>query len=182
MASEALVPDARGHSRADRVRAGPRHRRRAPRRPLARGRGQARALDFFADDRDYPLHLEPGGEDFLSPSLASADLLRRVLAPSELAAWLDRTMPFGFALPPVTVTDPTDGRLAHLDGLNLSRAWMLEGLASGLPSDDPRVPTLLQSARAHGASALAAIDGAHYAGSHWLGTFACYWLTKRGLP
>ncbi|MCB9611819.1 MAG: DUF2891 domain-containing protein [Sandaracinus sp.] len=142
---------------------------------------KARALDFFADDRDYPLHLEPGGEDFLSPSLASADLLRRVLAPSELAAWLDRTMPFGFALPPVTVTDPTDGRLAHLDGLNLSRAWMLEGLASGLPSDDPRVPTLLQSARAHGASALAAIDGAHYAGSHWLGTFACYWLTKRGL-
>jgi hypothetical protein len=165
---------------------------------------RARALDFFGDDRDYPLHQEPGGEDFLSPSLGAADLMRRVLAPDELARWLDRVMPSGFStasagsaadlstesagstadfsLSPVRVTDPTDGRLAHLDGLNLSRAWMLEGLAAGLPVDDPRRTSLLASARAHGEVALAAIDGAHYAGSHWLGTFACYWLTRRGLP
>ena len=163
---------------------------------------RARALDFFGDDRDYPLHQEPGGEDFLSPSLGSADLMRRVLSPPELARWLDAAMP-GFAMPadvlrteastpgistttrnwpsPVRVTDPTDGRLAHLDGLNLSRAWMLEGLASGLPRDDVRRDALLASARAHGDAALSAIDGAHYAGSHWLGTFACYWLTRRGL-
>jgi hypothetical protein len=176
---------------------------------------RSRALDFFAHDRDYPLHQEPGGEDFLSPSLGAADLMRRVLAPAELAAWLDRVMPNGFftgsagstadfstgsagsaadfstgsagsaadfSLSPVHVTDPTDGRLAHLDGLNLSRAWMLEGLAAGLPFDDARRPSLLASARAHGEAALAAIDGSHYAGSHWLGTFACYWLTRRGLP
>lgn len=141
---------------------------------------KARALDFFADDRDYPLHLEPGGEDFLSPSLGVADLMRRVLAPTELAAWLDRTMPLGYARPPVSVTDPTDGRLAHLDGLNLSRAWMLEGLAEGLPTQDPRRADLLAHAQAHGQAALAAIDGAHYTGSHWLGTFACYWLTGQG--
>nr|MCU0675077.1 DUF2891 domain-containing protein [Myxococcota bacterium] len=187
---------------------------------------RSRAIDFFGDDRDYPLHQEPGGEDFLSPSLGAADLMRRVLAPDELARWLDRVMPSGFstrsagsaadvstgsagsaadfstgsagsaadvstgsaasaadfALAPVRVTDPSDGRLAHLDGLNLSRAWMLEGLAAGLPVDDPRRTSLLASARAHGEVALAAIDGAHYAGSHWLGTFACYWLTRRGLP
>ncbi len=140
---------------------------------------KTRALDLFGGDRDYPHRLEPGGEDFLSPSLGAADLMRRVLAPPELATWLDRTMPFGFALPPVHVTDPTDGRLAHLDGLNLSRAWMLEGLAYGLPTPDPRRADLLASAQAHGEAALAAIDGAHYAGSHWLGTFACYWLTAR---
>jgi hypothetical protein len=153
---------------------------------------RSRALDFFGEDHDYPLHQEPGGEDFLSASLGAADLMRRVLAPAELARWLDRTMPSGFStgsagsaadfsLSPVRVTDPTDGRLAHLDGLNLSRAWMLEGLAAGLPVDDARRPSLLASARAHGEVALAAIDGAHYAGSHWLGTFACYWLTRRGL-
>ncbi|MBX3251248.1 MAG: DUF2891 domain-containing protein [Myxococcales bacterium] len=146
-----------------------------------------RARAFFGADHDYPLHLEPGGEDFLSPSLGAADLMRRVLAPAELSTWLDRTLgaaldgdTFERALAPVRVTDPTDGRLAHLDGLNLSRAWMLEGVADALAEDDPRRARLTALAARHAELALAAIDGAHYAGSHWLGTFACYLVTRRG--
>ena len=84
-------------------------------------------------------------------------------------------------LPPAVVTDPTDGKLAHLDGLNLSRAWMLEGIAAGLPPADPRVAALRATARAHRDSGLKAVTGAHYEGGHWLGTFAVYLVTGRGL-
>jgi hypothetical protein len=79
------------------------------------------------------------------------------------------------------VTDKTDGKLAHLDGLNLSRAWMLEGIASGLPANDPRRGALVATADAHAASGLAAVTGEHYAGGHWLGSFAAYLTTRRGI-
>ncbi|MDQ3031094.1 MAG: DUF2891 domain-containing protein [Myxococcota bacterium] len=139
-----------------------------------------RAHDFFGDDRAYPLHLEPGGEDFLSPSLGSADLMARLLAPDAFAPWLSRVLDDDApaSLTPVSVTDPADGRLAHLDGLNLSRAWMLAGIADALPERDARRATYLESSQRHADAALRAIDGAHYAGSHWLGTFACYLLTR----
>lgn len=142
---------------------------------------EARARDFFLGDRDYAVHLEPGGEDFLSPSLGAADLVARMLASDEFAAWLRRVMPDDAPerFVPERVTDPTDGRLAHLDGLNLSRAWMLERIAEALPEHDARRAAYLASSRRHADHALAAIDGAHYAGSHWLGTFACYLLTRR---
>lgn len=142
---------------------------------------EARARDFFFDDRDYSIHLEPGGEDFLSPSLGAADLMARVLASDDFAAWLARVMPDEAPerLAPVRVTDATDGRLAHLDGLNLSRAWMLERISEALPAPDPRRAAYLASSQRHASIALAAIDGAHYEGSHWLGTFACYLLTRR---
>lgn len=154
----------------------------------ARARGNAplaaliesRARDFFADDHGYPLHLEPGGEDFLSPSLGAADLMRRVLPAEAFAAWLARVLPDDAPerLHVAVVTDPTDGRLAHLDGLNLSRAWMLHAIAAALPSDHPRRDAWHASAERHATAALRAIDGAHYAGTHWLGTFACYLLTR----
>lgn len=154
----------------------------------ARGTGadaalfEQRARELHGADRDYPLHLEPSGEDFLSPSLGPADLLARVLGPEELAAWLDRAAPSlgpdSFA--PATVTDPTDGRLAHLDGLNLSRAWMLHRLAHALPPDDARRPALLTLADAHAERGLAAVGHEHYEGAHWLGTFATYLLHVRG--
>jgi hypothetical protein len=147
----------------------------------------AKAQAFYGKDRSCPLAYEPSGEDFLSPCLAEADLMRRILPPARFASWLSRFMP---AIPrtrsarwlaPGVVTDRSDPRLAHIDGLNLSRAWMLEGIASGLPATDARVAGLRSAAAAHRAAALPAVTGEHYAGGHWLGTFATYLLTERGL-
>ena len=163
----------------------------------ARGAGDAK-LDrllrsridlYYRADRACPLSYEPSGQDFLSPCLAEADLMRRVLAAEEFAAWLDQFLPdipaeTGSPLPwltPAVVTDPTDGKLAHLDGLNLSRAWMLEGIASSLPSGDPRRKSLDATARQHRESGLASVTGAHYEGGHWLASFATYLVTERGL-
>lgn len=148
---------------------------------------KARALAYYLGDRACPLDYEPSGQDFLSPCLAEADLIRRFLPPAHYAAWLGSFLPglpldgSGGWLQPGVVTDPADGKLAHLDGLNLSRAWMLEGIASGLPADDPRVASLRAAASVHRASGLAAVTGEHYEGGHWLASFAVYLLTRRGL-
>ena len=83
-------------------------------------------------------------------------------------------------LRPATCPDPGEGKLAHLDGLNLARAWMLEGVSSGLPPGDPRRAGLVAMAARHRDAGLAAVTGEHYAGGHWLGTFAVYLLTGRG--
>ena len=147
----------------------------------------AKVREFHLEDRDCPIHYEPSGQDFLSPCIAEADVMRRVLAPNEFATWLTAFLPHlprtasdGW-LPIGVVTDKTDGKLAHLDGLNLSRAWMLEGIAAGLPPDDPRRRALLAAARTHAASGLAAVTGEHYEGGHWLGSFATYLVTRRGI-
>ena len=146
-----------------------------------------RSKDFYLNDRNCPLAYEPGGQDFLSPCLAEADLMRRILSPEEYASWLTGFMP-GIPvdgsndwLAIAVVTDPTDGKLAHLDGLNISRSWMLEGMASGLPAADSRRKALLGSAAVHRKSGLAAVTGEHYEGGHWLGSFATYLQTERGL-
>ncbi|MFI5142563.1 MAG: DUF2891 domain-containing protein [Thermoanaerobaculales bacterium] len=149
---------------------------------------EARSRDYHLADRDCPLAYEPSGQDFLSPCLAEADLMRRVLLPPAFAAWLGAFLPrlpldgSGAWLQPAVVTDPTDGKLAHLDGLNLSRAWMLAGIAAGLPAGDPRIAALHAAAASHRASGLAAVTGEHYEGGHWLGSFAVYLVTERGLP
>ncbi len=146
----------------------------------------ARSRDFYGGDRDCPLAYEPSGEDFLSPCLGEADLMRRVLAPRELAGWLEHFLPRlprdGSAswLAPGVVTDPSDPKLAHLDGLNLSRAWMLEGIAASAAG--PRRAALLAAARVHREAGLRNVTGEHYEGGHWLGTFAVYLVTGRGLP
>ena len=148
---------------------------------------RSRAQSFFLADRDAPLGYEPSGEDFLSPALAEADVMRRILEPAEFDVWLRRFLPGiptgagGGWLKPGVVTDPSDGKLAHLDGLNLSRAWMLEGIARGLPSGDARAPALRAAAAVHRQAGLDAVTGAHYEGGHWLGTFAVYLVTERGL-
>jgi hypothetical protein len=85
------------------------------------------------------------------------------------------------SLHPEIVIDPSDPKLAHLDGLNLSRAWMLEGIASGLPKSDPRVPLIRKIAAAHRDAGLASVTGEHYEGGHWLGSFAVYLTTGRGM-
>ncbi|MGZ4825963.1 MAG: DUF2891 domain-containing protein [Terriglobales bacterium] len=146
-----------------------------------------RARDFYLNDKNCPMAYDMSGEDFLSPCLAEADVMRRVLAPAEYAKWLGAFLPgipgHGSAdwLQPAIVTDPSDPKLAHLDGLNLSRAWMLEGIASGLPASDPRLPALRAAAAAHRKAGVAAVTGAHYEGGHWLGSFAVYLVTGRGL-
>ena len=139
-----------------------------------------RARDFYLLDRGCPVAWEPGGEDFLSPCLAEGDLMRRVLDHQEFAAWLDAFLPDLSTLRPAVSPDPSDPKLAHLDGLNLSRAWMLAGIASGLAPDHPRRPGLEDLKRAHAEGGLAAVTADHYEGSHWLGTFAVYLLTQRG--
>src|SRR5215471_18659813 len=94
----------------------------------------SKARQFYLRDKDCPLGYEPSGEDFLSPCLAEADLMRRVLPSSEYAVWLRTFLPQiaparkSSWLEPVVSPDPSDPKLAHLDGLNLSRAWMLEGI------------------------------------------------------
>jgi hypothetical protein len=148
----------------------------------------ARTGDLYAKDRNCPIGYEPSGQDFLSPCLAEADLMRRLLDPPAFAGWLLAFLPGipgdgGAAWLPVgVVTDPSDGKLAHLDGLNLSRAWMLDGIAASLPPKDGRLPALRAARDAHASSGLASVTGAHYAGGHWLGTFAAYLATRRGLP
>jgi hypothetical protein len=139
----------------------------------------ASAVRFYNGDRDGPIAFEPSGEDFLSPCLAEADLMRRVCTPIEFAEWLTAFLPEIPALRPVSPPDRSDGKLAHFDGLNLSRSWMLFGIAKGLPDDDPRRLRLLMIADAHRDSGIAAVTGKrgvslNYAGSHWLGTFAVY--------
>ena len=148
---------------------------------------ESRVRAFYLADRACPLQYEPSGEDFLPPCLSEADAVRRVLKPTEFAAWLARFLPTiprsGSAgwLAPVASSDPSDPRLAHLDGLNLSRAWMLEGIAAALPRSDPRLKALAAAAAAHRRAGLASITGAHYEGSHWLGSFAVYLVTQRGM-
>src|SRR5205085_8754810 len=123
----------------------------------------------------------------LSPCLGEADLMRRVLPHPEFARWLQRFLPQispvtnSAWLVPVLSPDPSDPKLAHLDGLNLSRAWMLEGIAAGLPKSDKRLPSIMAAAEAHRRSALAALTGEHYEGGHWLGSFAVYVVTRRGI-
>jgi Protein of unknown function (DUF2891) len=85
-------------------------------------------------------------------------------------------------LEPVVSPDPSDPKLAHLDGLNLSRASMLEGVAAGLPKGDKRLPMIMSAAEVHKRLGLAAVTGKHYEGGHWLGSFAVYLVTKRGIP
>ena len=139
-----------------------------------------RSRAFFLHDRNCPIAYEPSGEDFLSPCIAEADLMRRVLPKREFAAWLTAFLP-KIDLKPEVVTDPSDPKLAHLDGLNLSRAWMLEGIVSGLPKSDPRIPALRAMANAHREAGLAHVTGEHYEGGHWLGSFAVYLTTHRGI-
>jgi hypothetical protein len=148
---------------------------------------ESKARQFFLQDKNCPLAYEPSGEDFLSPCLGEADLMRRVLPSKEFAAWLRTFLPQISTkggvewLQPVVSPDPSDPKLAHLDGLNLSRAWMLEGIASGLPKNDKRLPAINAAAEAHKRAGLAAVTGEHYEGGHWLGSFAVYLVTRRGI-
>jgi Protein of unknown function (DUF2891) len=146
---------------------------------------ESKATQFYFNDKNCPLAYEPSGEDFLSPCLGEADVMRRVLGVHDFESWLGTFLPQiagnGDWLRPVISPDPSDPKLAHLDGLNLSRAWMLEGIASALPKGDKRLPSIIAAAAAHRRAGLAAVTGEHYEGGHWLGSFAVYLVTSRGI-
>lgn len=143
-----------------------------------------RARFYFEQDRDYPARWEPGGEDFFSPALMEADLMRRVMAPDEFRKWFARFLPNlaseATLLKPAVVTDRTDPKLVHLDGLNLSRAWCMQGIATALGREDPRHRLLLEAAQAHLKATLPEVASGHYEGEHWLASFAVVALSPAG--
>ncbi|MEM7248226.1 MAG: DUF2891 domain-containing protein [Acidobacteriota bacterium] len=142
-----------------------------------------RARELYLGDRDCPVAYEPSGSDFLSPGLAEADLLRRVLPSAELATWLEGFFGPGgerlAGLTPVEVVDPSDGQLAHYSGLNMSRAWMLRGVADALPDEHAMRSVLESSAEQHLAEGLGAALHDDYMVSHWAPSFVVYLVTER---
>ncbi len=142
-----------------------------------------RSMAYFATDANYPAHLEPDGEDFFSPSMVEADLMRRVMPPEEFQNWFRKFLPdlsnghLQNLLTPAEVTDRTDGRMVHLDGLNFSRAWCMRSIGDALAPHDPVRTLLSEAANAHAAHALSHIAAGDYAGEHWLGSFAVYMLS-----
>jgi hypothetical protein len=142
-----------------------------------------RSRTYYSNDTNYPGAWEPGGEDFFSAALMEADLMRRVMKRAEFAAWFRHFLP-GVAsgnpaalLKPAIVTDRSDPKLVHLDGLNLSRAWCMRAIARALPARDPARRVLSESADKHAAAALAHVASGDYAGEHWLASFAVYLLS-----
>lgn len=141
-----------------------------------------RSKTYYGNDVNYPAAWEPGGEDFFSPSLMEADLMRRVLKPAEFQTWFARFLPNlakgepKALLRPAIVADRSDPKIVHLDGLNLSRAWCMRSIAAALPKADPARKTLINAANLHAKAALANIASGDYAGEHWLASFAVYLL------
>jgi hypothetical protein len=145
-----------------------------------------RSLAFHLKDVSCPLAYEPSGEDFLSPCLMEADLMRRIMPTPEFADWLTAFLPSipndgsGTWLTPGIVKDVSDGKLVHLDGVNSSRAWNLYNIARALPKNDNREASLVAAAKIHADTGVAAVSDQHYSGSHWLASFATYLMTDRG--
>jgi hypothetical protein len=133
---------------------------------------------FYAKDTQCPMTWEPSGFDFLSPCLEEANLVRKVYEPEKFKSWLDKFLPQlanpQFGLEPGKVSDRTDGKLVHLDGLNFSRAWCLYGIAETLP----QYAHLKQIASEHIHYSLPSIVDDNYSGTHWLGSFALYALNS----
>jgi DUF2891 family protein len=142
-----------------------------------------RSRTYFVNDKNYPASWEPGGEDFFSPALMEADLMRRVLPAADFRRWFRRFLPQLAAgapktlLQPAVVTDRSDPKLVHLDGLNLSRAWCMRSIAASLPRNSSARKILAASARAHANDALTNVASGDYAGEHWLASFAVYLLS-----
>ena len=139
------------------------------------------AIRYYADDKNCPLSWEPSGEDFLSPCFEEAALMARVLKKEDYAEWLARFLPELEeldSLVPANVSDRSDPKIVHLDGLNLSRAWNLFVIANNVDDDD-FAERLRDKAEEHLAASLPHISSEHYEGSHWLGSFAVYALTAR---
>ncbi len=145
-----------------------------------------RARKYYLADRDYPVQYEPSGQDFFSSGWNEADLMRRVLSAQEFAGWLDQFLPqleaqlVDGTIQSVEVTDQSDGKLVHLAGLNLNRAWCLRSVALYLDDSSSLRQRLLDQAAAHLEAGLKYVNSGHYEGDHWLATFAMYASTMPG--
>jgi hypothetical protein len=144
---------------------------------------EERSQAYFAGDAAYPAAWEPGGADFFSPALMEADLMGRVLPATDFRVWFRRFLPDcakgepKSLFTPAMVTDRSDPQIVHLDGLNLSRAWCMRGIAAALPPNDPARRVLAESAARHAEAALEHVASGEYAGEHWLASFAVYLLS-----
>jgi hypothetical protein len=136
----------------------------------------AKAREWYGRDADCQAW-EPGGDEFLSPALAEAECMRRLLPRADFLAWLDRFLPRlasgepATLFTPATVSDRSDGKIVHLDGLNLSRAWCWRALAASLEAGDGRRDSALDAAERHLDASLPHVAG-DYMGEHWLATYA----------
>jgi hypothetical protein len=139
------------------------------------------ARRWYGCDRDCQAW-EPSGDDFLSPTLVEAECMRRLLPAPEFRGWLASFLPRlaerspRALFEPAIVTDRSDGKIAHLDGLNLSRAWCWRGIAAALPEADPACALALETADRHLEAGLPYVAG-DYMGEHWLASFALLALT-----
>ncbi|MDP1027600.1 DUF2891 domain-containing protein [Sphingomonas sp. KR1UV-12] len=135
-----------------------------------------RARDWFGQDRGCQAW-EPSGDDFLSPALTEALLMSRVLPAPAFAKWFDAFLPDlcrgepATLFTPAHVSDRSDGKIAHLDGLNLSRSWCWRSIAAALGAAHPVATDMAEAGRRHLAASLPHLDD-NYMGSHWLATFA----------
>jgi Protein of unknown function (DUF2891) len=138
---------------------------------------------WFRADADYPGNWEPSGSDFLSPALTEAELMALLLPAGEFAGWLTWFLPGiergepAALFTPAIVSDSSDGQIAHLHGLNASRAWCWRRIAETLPAGDPRIGPALDSARLHADAALPHVVGDDYMVEHWLAAYAVLLLT-----
>jgi hypothetical protein len=144
----------------------------------------SRAKDYYMEDMNSPAAWEPDGDDFLSPSLIEADLMSRVLPGEEFNNWFNKFLqgiewekPENL-LHPVPVSDRSDPKIVHLDGLNLSRAWCMFRISKALPDNNPDKQILYQSAIEHANATLPFIASGNYEGEHWLASFAVYMLSQ----
>lgn len=137
---------------------------------------EQRARDFYLKDENCPINWEPSGYDFLSPCLEEVDIMRKVLGEREFVGWMEKFLPQllqkEYHLQVGEVSDRTDGKLVHLDGLNFSRAWVFYGLADRFPN----YAHLKNLANEHFDYSYPNIVGDSYEGGHWLGSFAIYAL------
>jgi hypothetical protein len=142
-----------------------------------------KAQTWFRDDVDYPAAWEPSGADFLSPALCEAELMAQLMDSAAFAQWLERFLPRIWErqprslFTPATVSDPSDGQIAHLHGLNLSRAWCWRRIAESLPAGDPRVEIATEAMRTHASAALPHVTGDDYMVEHWLAAYAVLLMT-----
>lgn len=136
----------------------------------------ASAQRYYGKDTDYPAHYEPGGDEFISGALTEALLMSKVLAPDAFAAWFDLYLPrvteVSQLMHPAHVSDPTDPKVAHLDGLNLSRAWCMKNVLRHLPATHTARSAIEAAIQRHIAASIDQVVGSHYSGGHWLATFA----------
>lgn len=142
-----------------------------------------KAKEYFLNDKNCPSEWEPGGEDFFSPCLMEADLMSRILKGKEFTDWLKGFLLNNKGLISVqlektaAVLDRTDGKLVHLDGLNLSRAWCFKRISNKLVNDKKLKTKLTNLSLIHAKVGLKNIKSGNYSGEHWLASFAIYLLT-----